>query len=193
MPMGGRAQGVSIDQRNDATSPSALFSWDLKNGFPVAQEFVPQLAGLDFVDLVMGSVEVDPGATFQVTIRQSQITGTVLGTSEAVQGFGQAAPSIAHFTFASTVPLTPGNAYVLELLYAPSRWTVGADPSAAYADGRMIGGGGSLDNYDLWFREGIGVPEASCLVLFLVGAVTLKLHTKHRMKHEFRFEPIDRQ
>ena len=111
-------------------------------------------------------------ATIQVLIREGTISGPVVGSSRQVTFYGS---GIQRFDFPSTVPLIPGQTYVMHLFHeAPTDYLVGADPTMSYLNGQMIRSGVPFDGYDLWFREGqVVVPEPGCVALCSLGAVLL--------------------
>jgi hypothetical protein len=169
---GAFAQGTLIDQANDQTHPSSLTRWTLQVGDPVGQEFVPTLGGLDFVEAVFFAREGNGNsATLQVLIRDGSISGPILAVSSQLTFFASVLGSIHHFDFASTVPLTPGQTYVMHFFQdGPQNYSIGADPTMAYTSGEMIRSGVPFDGYDLWFREGVVVvPEPSSISLVLLG------------------------
>ena len=166
------AQGTLVDQSNDQTHPWSLAQWTLRVGDPVGQEFVPTLGGLDFVEAVFFAREgSDATATIQVFVRDGSITGPVVGFSIPVTFLASTLGSIHRFDFPSTVPLTPGQTYVMHLFQdTPQNYSIGADTAMAYTSGQMIRSGVPFDGYDLWFREGVVVvPEPSSFALAFLG------------------------
>ena len=174
------AQGILVDQSNDQTPWWSLTPWNLKVGEPVGQEFVPALSGLDFVDARFSEREGSASSlTIQVLIREGSITGPVVGSSSQVTFFGNV---IQRFDFPSTVPLTPGQTYVMHFFHeTPTDYSIAADPTMSYFSGQAIRSGTPLDGYDLWFREGlVVVPEPSCVVLCLLGGILWTLRLRRR-------------
>jgi hypothetical protein len=171
-----RAQGVIIDQHNDQANPRDLAYWTLGVMTPVGQEFVPTLNAMDFVDAAFTTREGGfDTITMQVLIHESTITGPVVGAS-AMDTFSASAffGGVHRFEFPSTVPLVAGNMYVLDFVQQlPVGNFIGTDPSMAYPGGQMIRGGAPFDGFDLWFREGVMVPEPSTSLLALVGILLL--------------------
>jgi len=166
------AQGTLIDQSNDPGTPWHGYPWTLMVGDPVGQEFVPTLGGLDFVEAIFTSREgSDAWATMQVFIRESTITGPAVGASSKVTFRASNLGSIQRFDFPSTVPLNPGQTYVMHFFQeAPQNYSIGADPSMGYPSGQMIRSGVPFEGFDLWFWEGmVVVPEPSSFSLALLG------------------------
>jgi hypothetical protein len=81
---------------------------------------------------------------------------------------------VTHFEFSSPVALTPGSMYVIELaqLAADSAWGVAEAFGGGYGSGRMLWGGlPSSQGGDLWFQEGVVVPEPGVMSLCMLSAV----------------------
>jgi hypothetical protein len=91
-----------------------------------------------------------------------------------------------HFAFPSTVPLTPGDVYVLQVLQTSgnSGWAVEVPTSAIvggqiidmnYPGGRLIYGGVPQATEDMIFQEGVFIPEPSLSSLCLLGVLAFGL------------------
>ena len=72
-----RAQQFVVDQ--SATPEGSTFVL-LSGG--VGQEFVPTFTSLDFVELKLGSMNLNDSGTFQVRIHEDSIAGNIVGVSE---------------------------------------------------------------------------------------------------------------
>jgi len=154
------------------------------------QEFTPSYNGLDYVNLnLFNSVATSLG-TFQVAIREDNINGMVLGLSDPLATTERFLDNNAHFTFSSTVSLTAGNLYALEIvqLGGDTGWNIeipvygfanGAEVDLSYSGGRLIYGGVPQNGMDLIFQEGVvSVPEPSGLGLSLLGMLLFALFRK---------------
>ena len=172
-------QGFIFDQQSSATSANAFAGIIMQNSYPLGQSFTPTLTGIDFVQLAFRDKNIgnNLGATVFMNVRSDSITGTILGTTAPVSmpdGFG-AGPNaaIATFFFASTVSLQPETLYYLEpIVQSGDQWVI-CDGEYFYFRGTEIGLGTSFPASDLWFREGILVPEPSALAVVLLGAGVL--------------------
>ncbi|HEV8481505.1 MAG TPA: hypothetical protein VGR66_11985, partial [Candidatus Eisenbacteria bacterium] len=129
---------------------------------PTGQEFVPQQASLDVVEM---QATIQAGATMRIRIHEDTITGPVVATSrDGTTAYFVIPPSflgfqVTRFLFDSPVPLVPGNRYVMEIFDFPSGAVLNGgifgDSHDEYPWGRcVILGDPRDDGLDLWFREG---------------------------------------
>jgi len=145
------------------------FAYSIEYMAPCGQEFTPTLSGLDSVELLVVDFDQNDGlgATLQLNIRNDTITGQVIGASIPVYVPNRPPghfprEEVVHFDFDATVPLAPGNLYVIEVEHLD-----GGNFSVCgcggyedlYPNGRVISLGspsqGGVYYYDLWFREGM--------------------------------------
>ena len=170
VPNLGPAQGTfEYDQQSadEISGGGGVFS--IAASQPVGQSFTPALTSIGFVRLaVAGSA----GTVMYVNLRTSSITGPVLGVSETIL-FTSSATGHSNFFFATPVALTPGATYFLQpTLQSGSGFIVAYNYD--YPGGTAYFNG-SPDVYfrDLWFREGIIVPEPSLGLLWATTAGVL--------------------
>lgn len=175
-----RGQGLLIDQSNTPSPASFGFRyWALSylGAAPIGQEFVPSFDSLDFVDLMLYGGGGTSTGTFAIRVHADSITAPILATSlPTLRNDGL--ERVTHFEFGSTVPLTAGNRYVIELSQlSVDSWEWGvAETGGGYDSGRMVWGGlPSVQGGDLWFREGTVVPEPTVGALLAVGIAFLSL------------------
>jgi hypothetical protein len=162
-----RGTGAQVDQENWDDDPRTS-GWARPQ-----QEFTPRLNMLDSVQLLMAARNfalVWPGGYSFVNIRDGGVNGTIIATSQRTYTPPRYEGPIG-FEFAKPVPLMPGQVYAIEpiSLNGPNG-PFGATLSR-YADGRFFGAG-QFGDYDLVFREGIGlsvVPEPSPALLLAAG------------------------
>jgi hypothetical protein len=153
------------------------------------QTFTPQLAGLDAVELRMSdSLNDATGGTFLVNIRQTDLFGAIVGTSLSTalpDGFasGVFIGDIVHFEFSSSVSLAPLTVYAIELVQtAGTSFSIKGRFDDPYAGGSFLQGTTVQSESDLWFREGLHVPEPSTCVLAGTGFWALLLRARRRRK-----------
>ncbi len=174
VPLVGFSQQFLVDQRNDDAVPT--LNWSIIVGAPIGQEFTPTFNSLNFVDLRMTDFTYPYiGGALSVNIRDDTITGTILGVSDPnllPPGFS----GVAHFSFPTPPALQPGSRYLMEVVtLSDENWGVGiiAEGSSSYPGGRLILHGSPNDNLDMWFREGVTVPEPSAVALVSAGGALL--------------------
>jgi hypothetical protein len=183
----------AVDQQVRGFSADAPFQQYSETYFavpsaPLAQEFVPSLSRMDYVDLYTGQLPMPDhavnGTLFNVVVRQGGITGPVVGSS--VGGAGCCAPHMTRTVFSDPVMLTPGSTYVMEFNYltGPLGIGFGAVPAEAYTKGDLIYGGIRSTAYDLVFSEGmiVTVPEpgAAMWISVLTGGLVLAKARRRR-------------
>jgi hypothetical protein len=120
------------------------------------------------------------GATVYVNLRSDSITGAILSSTEPVV-MADAFFGYVDFIFASPVPVTPGQTYYFQpVVQSGDSWSVVAYNSYNYAGGTVFESGTALPLIDLWFREGIIVPEPSSAALSLVGGAVFVFLRRRR-------------
>ena len=175
-------QGFIYDQSSSTNTGPLLgdFTVFIQDSQPVGQSFTPSLSAIGFVQLKFadGSPFSDPGTSVYVNLWSGSIsTGTLLGSSTPVFMPGGADFEITNFYFSIAILLTPGATYYLQ----PVAETGAADTWQVIAGGILEGTGynypggvaifnGVVSTKDLWFREGIVVPEPSAVMLGLLGS-----------------------
>jgi len=183
LPICAYAQGTFVyDQQsvpNDTTGGEGAPI--IQANGPVGQSFTPLLPGVGFVRLFLGdSSRNGIGATILLNLRSDSMTGPILSSSQPVfmaDGFA----GLTNFFFPTEVPVSPGTTYIFELVVqSGDKWVVVDDPNFNYPGGTAFGQGLPALPFDLWFREGIIIPEPSSLVLALSGlacfAVLIRRH-----------------
>jgi hypothetical protein len=148
----------------------------------IGQSFIPTLSQVGFLQL---GLDWDREGTFAVNLREQSITGPIVASLEAVVPSSGHQYNYGEFDFASPVTVVPGRTYVFELAYhgpPPTNsnyvsWClvscVNSEHNDLYTGGIAIWSGFDRPNADLWFREGIIVPEPSGVVLLLLGGGVL--------------------
>lgn len=143
---------------------------------PMGQSFTPSIASVGFVELYLfHSDSVNHlGSSLSVMLRANSINGVILDVTSVVfipDGF----LGLATFTFPGPVNVVPGEMYFLQFVQS------GDNVSSYVADGSYSGGseilqGIAIPDRNVWFREGVVVPEPSSaiLVVFGLGALIMR-------------------
>lgn len=169
----------TIDQSNVAFNPTLYLN--VSSFSPIGQEFVPVLDSIDSVQLLICCRAQE---TPYVRIREGSILGPILGTSS----LALPSPSLlVTFRFAAPIALVPDDVYVIEVVNdggIESMIGVGDPipmPESVYPRGRLIlDGQPDLDGLDLWFQEGLGIPEPATGVLIGIGLAVLRSTARTR-------------
>ena len=166
-------QGTFVYDQQDSTTEGSLpyGSGGLIQGYtpPWGQSFTPALGGVDFIRLeLMDNTPGDTlGVTMHINLMSGSISGPVIGATapfSMANGFSGAAT----FYFPSTVSLTPGTMYFFTpIIDSGGPWNIDAE-SYYYAGGSEYNNG-VIHAGNLWFREGLVVPEPSSIALLLLG------------------------
>jgi len=154
---------------------------------PFGQSFTPDFSSIGFIRLVIfdGTGGAAGSGTLSINLRAGSITGPILGTTDPVV-LPPAFSGLVNFYFSAPISLTPHETYAFQpVVLAGSRWGTFMD-QYNYPGGSAFSVGSPLPTYDLWFREGIVVPEPSASALaFLAGAaLTASRYTCRRPEHK---------
>jgi hypothetical protein len=169
------AQGTFLyDQQSATESTGGGVSLNIQDYQPVGQSFIPTLDSIGFVRLQGGDATIGlGGATLYVNLRADSISGQVLAQTESI-AFPDGFYGYMEFIFATPAPLIPGNTYVLQPVAQGNYWQIILYNNYFYPNGTVyLNGIANTSGFDLWFREGIIVPEPSAVALFVGGGVGL--------------------
>jgi hypothetical protein len=174
-----QAQGTFlVDQQAGADNASTRAGL-LPTDAPFGQSFTPSLSFLDFITLSLQSISIfstdtGNGSSLHVNIRSGAFTGPIVGTSSTAQIPHSADLQPVTFIFSTSVPLTPSTLNYFEVvLESGDTCAVRRYHSYGYLDGDIYINGTVNLGTDMWFREGIIVPEPSTWALWLVGGSAL--------------------
>ena len=166
------AQGVFVyDQQAADENTIGGFAAAIQPNQPVGQSFTPTITSVGFIRLKLSDSAINGlGATVYLNLRSDSISGPILATSDSVvmpDGFA----GYPNFYFVTPVPVTPGTTYFLDVIASGDLWAITGYNTYNYAGGTAFGNGIANPASDLWFREGIVVPEPSLEALFLVCGI----------------------
>ena len=169
-----KADTITFDQTNTGLPEGSSFQ-NIQVFSPIGQSFTPTLASLNFVDLLTATTGSASPFTLEVEIRSGSISGTILGVSQPTMVTPPSATStiVTPFTFSMPVTLVPSDLYVIQVLAISGDALVGSSGINNYPGGTQILGGIAQPNNDLWFQEGISVPEPGELLMLVTGLIGL--------------------
>jgi hypothetical protein len=180
-------QGSFLYDQQSATQPIGTFAGSIQDNQPMGQSFTPTLASVGFVqfeflDFYRGN---RIGATVYVNLWSGSIgTGTLLGSTAPVSMPDNFHFEVTNFLFSTPISVTPGTTYYIQPVVqsGDSDWCIVAD-YFNYAGGiAYFRGAPSVNNLDLWFREGIVIPEPPAVSLLLLGGPTFLWFVNRRRK-----------
>lgn len=162
---------LQFDQQiSDTSAPGEYVNFSASH--IVDQSFVPALSSVDFVQLYVSDPNIGgSGVRAYVDLWSGTPTsGTLLGSTPALSipvGFN----SPIDFLFSSPISVTSGNTYYLQLVNSSGDsldW--GFVSSSLYPSG-SASVDGTPQGFNMWFREGIIVPEPSFAALTVLGLI----------------------
>jgi len=167
------AQGTFVyDQQSSDESLYKEGSGQIQQSQPLGQSFTPSLSAVGFVRITIGNGLFGDysQANVVVNLRSNSITGSLLGVSQVVTiPGGNLFYGTVDFIFSTPIAVDPGVTYFFQpdVLNNNNLGINGATYN--YPGGVAFVNGVAVPSGDLWFREGIIIPEPSALVLLLVG------------------------
>jgi PEP-CTERM motif len=164
-------QQSAMSQANSGVGGGAPIQEDQ----PMGQSFTPSLSSVGFVQLEFldFSPRNELGATVYVNLLADSITGPVIDSTAPVAMPDGAFNLIEIFFFSTPAAVTPGTTYYFQpMVVQPGSddpWDV-ITASFNYPGGSFYFNGTADLSLDLWFREGMVVPEPSASWLVLLGS-----------------------
>jgi hypothetical protein len=171
-------QGTFIyDQQSSDENNYQEGGADIQQNQPVGQSFTPSLSTVGFIRLFIYNgllLDTSP-ADIAVSLRSSSITGPLLGVSATVLiPGGSLFGGPVDFVFSNPVNVTPSETYYFQPVVLNNN-NLGLSRSLLYnyPNGTAFLKGSADSASDLWFREGIIVPEPSVATLLFGTGVWL--------------------
>ena len=188
LTLGAVGQGTFIyDQQSASESSGGGGLAAIQSNQPLGQSFTPTNASIDFIRLFLAdSASQGVGATLYINLRSDSITGPIMASTDPVfipNLFGTAfgAAGYTNFFFTTSVAVTPGTTYYFQPVIQSGDSCFIIAYHYTYAGGTAFFNGTADPNNDLWFREGIVVPEPSSLLLLIGSGVLFYVrHAKNR-------------
>jgi hypothetical protein len=182
------AHGEAIYQFDQSVSPT-----DAPNLFAniqpaiTGESFVPTLSSIGFAQFYLNDASpVLQSSTLYVILWSGSSANSVYLGQTAPVTVGPFSAGATTFYFSNPVTVTPGSTYFLQpIVQSGDNESAGVVPGYRYANGMAYIYGNAAPVQDLWFSEGIVVPEPSTFSLAIVGlvgiaAVSRRLKAKNR-------------
>lgn len=164
------AQGTLVfdqESSNDETVFGGALPIQLYSS--LGQSFTPSLTAVSFVQLRF--LDIDPnnnsGATVVIKLRANSMNGAVIGTSQLVMVDGFS--GVASFLFGHQISVTPNSIYFIDASVLSGDTLGIITIGDTYSGGSIFADGFPAIGNDLWFREGIVVPEPTSAALVILG------------------------
>jgi hypothetical protein len=157
---------------------------------PFAQSFVPTLSEVGFVELAFRYYLFSDSfrsETLYLNLREGGATGPILGSTPPVLfryasgDPGQGETHVQDFVFPGAFEVAPGEKYFVEVVHVSGDDLIGvamvspmyAGAPTYYPPGELVMGGWTFRGWDMWFREGILIPEPGTGSLLGLGTALL--------------------
>jgi hypothetical protein len=165
------AQGTLLVDQQSFDLATAITGTSISG---IGQSFTPGFGSIDYVQF--GVADLNQGSFLFVNLRQNSMSGPIIGSTDTQPVPLNNGHVPTTFLFSTSVALNPGTQYFLEPVIVVNAFQITILTSAAGAN--PYPGGTALDGntsagFDLWFAEGVVVPEPSTWALFGLGGVVL--------------------
>lgn len=178
-----RGQGTFVYDQQSSDESFIAGGIPIQTSQPLGQSFTPNLSAAGFIRLFIYDLSPSNGigATLYVTLRTNSIAGPILGSTDPVS-MSDNFSGVTNFVFGTEVTLVPGVTYYFQpVVQSGDGWGIAAYNAYNYPGGTEFYQGAAFPNNDLWFREGIVIPEPSTFALTGVGLGMLAL-SRHRRR-----------
>ena len=176
------ARGQFVYDQQSSTLETLVGGPVIQSFSPYGQSFTPTFSSVSFIRLMLydNNQNNGVGATISLNLRENSISGTLLATTSSVSLANGFAGTV-NFLFPSEISLTPGQIYAFELIVQSGSdlWNASAG-EYNYTGGTAFANGVPAAGSDLWFREGIVVPEPSSLSLIALSTGILLVMRRRR-------------
>ena len=146
---------------------------DINTAQPMGQSFTPSFNSVGFVRLYLSDPTFEGVSSIAVVnLRSGSVTGPILASTEPVL-VPESTSGPLDFFFRQPASVTPGVTYYFQPVVNQTGGFFGAnlDGNFFYAGGTAFYRGAASSGNDLWFREGIVIPEPSALLLVWIGGL----------------------
>lgn len=178
-----RGQGtLQFDQQVSPTTPTGVY-FNIQPD-PTGQSFIPTLSSVGFVQFYLSDPNRNQNPTLYVDLWSGSIgSGTLLGQSAPVT-LSTTFFGATTFSFQTPITVAPGTTYYFQPVIQSGDSEQIAGGSMLYPNGTAYFQGNPSSTIDLWFREGIVVPEPSSISLAAFGFIGIYSvwRTRHKIK-----------
>ena len=165
----GSGQGLLVDQASGTLAESIVNAYRTPPN-DLAQSFTPSLSAVGFVQFrSLATFPSGSSVTLVVNLRDGAYNGPILSSTDpiAVVGFAD----VGTFYFPDNIAVNPGQLYFFQpVVQSPGSIDVGFKDPSPYSNGNLWINGVMNTTGDLWFREGIVVPEPGVVWLLLLAS-----------------------
>jgi hypothetical protein len=163
------------DQQSSVDGSYLEGAGPIQQNQPIGQSFTPQLSNVGFIRLYVynGYLGNLSSANIVINLRSGSLDGAILGTSAVVTIPSGDFAGLVDFSFTTPVSVMPGTTYYFQPVVQNNNNLGLLVADYGYAGGTAIFNDVPNPNRDLWFREGIIVPEPSSVSLILLAGGTL--------------------
>ncbi len=167
-------QGIFTYDQQSSTDETVAGNTVIQQAQVVGQSFAPSLSSVDFIRLKLSdnNPASGVGVVMYVNLLSNSIAGTIFSQTQPVtlsNGFA----GVVNFIFPNSVALTPGTTYFFQpIVQSGDLWNIDIE-EYNYPNGTAFYQGQPMPSSDLWFREGVVVPEPSAALLLLLGSGAL--------------------
>ena|SRR5438552_2210946 len=168
----GMGQGLLVDQAS-GTLAETIVNGSVIPQNDLAQSFTPSLSAVAFVQLrTLTTLPSGSTVTLVVNLRDGAYNGPIISSTTSVDIVGFA--DVGTFYFPDNISVTPGQLYFFQpVLQSIGSLGIGYKDPSPYLSGNLWSNGQISSTGDLWFREGIVVPEPATGWLLLLGCAAL--------------------
>src|SRR2546427_9717827 len=160
----GSGQGLLVDQASGTLAESIVNALRTPPN-DIAQSFTPSLSAVGFVQFrSMATFPSGSSVTLVVNLREGTYNGPIISSTDPIVIVGFA--GVGTFYFPDNIAVNPGQLYFFQpVVQSPGSIDVGFKDPSPYLNGNLWGNGVMNTTGDLWFREGLAVPEPAVVWL----------------------------
>jgi hypothetical protein len=182
-PFSCSGQELVVDQATGSLEDPLVNGVILPGSF--AQSFTPLLPSIDFIQVSL-VVEQTNALTFYFNLREGGPNSPIFASTVPAV-LSNRGTEKKTFYFPNSVPLILGNIYFFEPVDASKGlMNINYLSPSSYTRGDLWSNGVKDPDADLWFREGVIVPEPSALLLVNFGGLILLLVRHQRPARKLR-------